>query len=175
MGASGPSDAISCEALLSRIDAEAPQAASGRILDRMATHPPTGGEEAAVGAPGVLNVDLFGHRLGTKPPRPRSPKPRKIQPHPAQPSGDNSRVEGSSAPVAAQLAAFREEITSFKALDAEVCIACDAGEIWLVPEYTGHKERKELSLRDAATIAVISAAFPGATVTAFESRKEKSK
>jgi len=77
--------------------------------------------------------------------------------------------------MAAQLSALREEITSFKALDAEVCIACDAGEIWLVPEYTGRRERKELSLRDAATIAAISAAFPGATVTSFEVGKENQK
>jgi len=77
--------------------------------------------------------------------------------------------------MATQLSALREEISSFKALDAEVCIACDAGEIWLVPEYTGHKERKELSLRDAATIAAISAAFPGATVTSFEVSEKNQK
>jgi hypothetical protein len=41
------------------------------------------------------------------------------------------------------------------------------GTLWLVPAYTGAKDRKELSYRDAATLTTICAAFPGAQVTTF--------
>lgn len=62
-----------------------------------------------------------------------------------------------------------EDIASFKALNVEVCLATeDCGQIWLVPEYTGRADRKEISARDAATLAAVCSAFPGARVTSFE-------
>ena len=60
-----------------------------------------------------------------------------------------------------------EEIASFKALGASVCIRSeDVGDVWLVPEYTD-KDRLELRVDHAATLAVICAAFPGAKVTEY--------
>ena len=60
-----------------------------------------------------------------------------------------------------------EEIASFKALGASVCIRSeDVGDVWLVPEYTD-KDRLELRIDHAATLTAICAAFPGAKVTAY--------
>ena len=51
----------------------------------------------------------------------------------------------------------------------EVCLATEGcGEVWLVPEYTGRDDRKEISVRDAATLAAVCSAFPGARVTSYE-------
>ncbi|MEM7446803.1 MAG: hypothetical protein AAF355_01020 [Myxococcota bacterium] len=62
-----------------------------------------------------------------------------------------------------------EDVASFKALGVEVCLATeDCGEVWLVPEYTGRDDRKEISVRDAATLAAVCSAFPGARVTSYE-------
>jgi len=57
-----------------------------------------------------------------------------------------------------------EEIASFRALGAEVCIRSEeVGEVWVVPEYTG-ADRAELSVEHSITLATICAAFPGAKV-----------
>jgi len=62
-----------------------------------------------------------------------------------------------------------EDVASFKALGVEVCLATeDCGEVWLVPEYTSRDDRKEISVRDAATLAAVCSAFPGARVTSYE-------
>ncbi len=67
-----------------------------------------------------------------------------------------------------------EEIASFKALGAEVCLASEElGEVWLVPEYTD-QDRKELSVEHSATLTAICAAFPGAKVISFEKLPPKS-
>ena len=64
-----------------------------------------------------------------------------------------------------------EDIASFKALRAEVCMRSeDVGEIWLVPEYTG-ADRLEISVEHAATLTAICSAFPGARVVSFEKRE----
>lgn len=61
-----------------------------------------------------------------------------------------------------------EDIDSFKALRAEVCLSSDAfGEVWLVPEYTG-QDRKEITPEHAATICRVIEAFPGSRVVSFE-------
>ena len=58
-----------------------------------------------------------------------------------------------------------EEIASFKALGVEVCIRSDAlGDVYLVPVYTGHQHRTELSIEHSITLTAICAAFPGAKV-----------
>jgi hypothetical protein len=63
-----------------------------------------------------------------------------------------------------------EEIASFKALGAAVCIRSAAmGDVWLVPEYTG-ADRAELSVEHSATLTAICAAFPGAKVVAMNRR-----
>jgi len=63
-----------------------------------------------------------------------------------------------------------EEIASFRALGAEVCIRSEeVGEVWVVPEYTG-ADRAELSVEHSITLATICAAFPGAKVVAMNRR-----
>ena len=65
-----------------------------------------------------------------------------------------------------------EDIASFKALNVEVCIRSkEIGDIWLVSEYTG-KDRKEISVRDATTLACINYIFPGAKITSFTKQFE---
>jgi hypothetical protein len=60
-----------------------------------------------------------------------------------------------------------DDITSFKALGAEVHFKSDTyGDVWLVPAYTD-QPRKELTVEHAATIVRVLAAFPGSRVLAF--------
>jgi len=60
-----------------------------------------------------------------------------------------------------------EEVASFKAIRAEVCIRSeDVGEVWVVPEYTG-ADRQELSVEHSVTLATICAVFPGAKVVSL--------
>ena len=61
-----------------------------------------------------------------------------------------------------------EDIDSFKALKAEVCMSTPhLGELWLVPEYTG-QDRRELTPEHAGTLYQVLAVFPGAQVVSFE-------
>lgn len=62
-----------------------------------------------------------------------------------------------------------QDIASFKALGAEVCLAMQAGEVWLVPAYTG-QDRTELSIEHAVLLVTICSTFPGATVTSLRKR-----
>jgi hypothetical protein len=106
--------------------------------------------------------DLFG-----APVRPRPAARSSSEPEPA--SSERSRPEPDPRDVPVVHNLSDEDIASFKALNVEVCLATeDCGEIWLVPEYTGRADRKEISARDAATLAAVCSAFPGARVTSFE-------
>jgi hypothetical protein len=61
-----------------------------------------------------------------------------------------------------------DQIASFKALGVSVCLESEhIGQIWIVPEYTDN-DRLEISVEHAATLSAFCAAFPGATVMAFE-------
>ena len=104
-----------------------------------------------------IDRDLFGQ------PVKRSPPPRAEyadEPEPRRPPEQD-------APVVRNLT--DEDVASFKELGVEVCLATeDCGEVWLVPEYTGRDDRKEISVRDAATLAAVCSAFPGARVTSYE-------
>lgn len=92
---------------------------------------------------------------------------REPEPPPPERSRSRSEAEPRDVPVVRNLS--DEDIASFKALKVEVCLATeDCGELWLVPEYTGRADRKEISARDAATLAAVCSAFPGARVTSFE-------
>jgi len=92
------------------------------------------------------------------------------------PEGTPSVPSPTSTPTSAADTAERpplrgltsEDIDSFKALRAEVCLSSDAfGEVWLVPEYTG-QDRKEITPEHAATICRVIEAFPGSRVVSFE-------
>ena len=106
--------------------------------------------------------DLFG-----APVRPRPAARSAREPEPTSPERSRPEPDPRDVPVVRNLS--DEDIASFKALNVEVCLATeDCGQIWLVPEYTGRRDRKEISARDAATLAAVCAAFPGARVTSFE-------
>jgi hypothetical protein len=61
-----------------------------------------------------------------------------------------------------------DDVASWKALGVEVCIASDeVGEVWLVPEYTGQSDRKELRIDHAVALTAVCGAFPGARITSF--------
>lgn len=104
-----------------------------------------------------VDRDLFGQPVErTRTPRPQhddAPEPR--------------RASDQEVPVVRNLT--DEDVASFKALGVEVCLATEGcGEVWLVPEYTGRDDRKEISVRDAATLAAVCSAFPGARVNSYE-------
>jgi hypothetical protein len=106
--------------------------------------------------------DLFG-----APVRPRPATRSSREPELASSERSRPELDPRDVPVVRNLS--DEDIASFKALNVEVCLATDdCGEIWLVPEYTGRADRKEVSARDAATLAAVCSAFPGARVTSFE-------
>lgn len=104
-----------------------------------------------------VDRDLFGQPVKrTAPPQPQ---------HDDEP--ETRRVPEREAPVVRNLT--DEDVASFEALGVEVCLATEGcGEVWLVPEYTGRDDRKEISVRDAATLAAVCSAFPGARVTSYE-------
>ena len=104
-----------------------------------------------------VDRDLFGQPVKRSPPAP----PRESD------EQETRRSLEPDTPVVRNLT--DEDIASFKALGAEVCLATEGcGEIWLVPEYTGRSDRKEISVRDAATLAAVCSAFPGARVSSYE-------
>ncbi|MDF1522242.1 MAG: hypothetical protein P1P87_05415 [Trueperaceae bacterium] len=106
--------------------------------------------------------DLFGAPVRSRPTA-RSAR----EPEPTSPERSRPELDPRDVPVVRNLS--DEDIASFKALNVEVCLATeDCGQIWLVPEYTGRTDRKEISARDAATLAAVCSAFPGARVTSFE-------
>jgi hypothetical protein len=109
----------------------------------------------------ALGRDLLGRPLPPSTPRSRPAPP------PARPAPPACEV-----PVVRNLT--DDDIASFQALGAEICLATEGcGEIWLVPAYTGRADRRELSVRDAATLAAICSAFPGASVARFAPASEE--
>jgi hypothetical protein len=66
-----------------------------------------------------------------------------------------------------------EQIRALEERGVELCVRADAvSELWLVPAYTG-SARSEMTFRDAATIAAVCAALPGAEVTTFKQSQKK--
>ncbi len=64
---------------------------------------------------------------------------------------------------------------AFEKLGVEVCLStASCGEMWLVPAYTDTPGRQEISIRDAATLAALCAAFPGAQIVGFTRSQRKS-
>lgn len=105
--------------------------------------------------PPPLERNLLGEPVRREPPAPAKPRPAP----PAQ--------SPPTAPTPIVRTLRDEDIASFKALGAEVCLASDElGEVWLVPAYTG-QDRQELSVEHAALLAAVGTVFPGAKVIAF--------
>ncbi len=116
-------------------------------------------------APPRVGHDLFGLPLPAPTPAPRPVT--QAAPAPARPPTPQRGL--TPAEASPPRALTDDDLASFKALGVEVCLQTEAcGEVWLVPEYTDDAARRELSVRDAATLAAICAAFPGARVTRFE-------
>ena len=55
----------------------------------------------------------------------------------------------------------QEELDAFRALGAEILIRCDAGEFWLVPDYTGRRDRVEMTPQDALRVGMVPVVFNG--------------
>lgn len=130
--------------------------------------PPESSSPAATRAPSarsaVTDRDLFGAPVQGEPTR-RAPDEREA----TIPSPPRTSLEADVREVPVVRNLSDEDIASFKALNVEVCLEAEGcGEIWIVPEYTGRTDRKEISARDAATLAAACSAFPGARVTSFE-------
>ena len=110
--------------------------------------------------------DLFGDgvRAQTRP-APEPPAPRKSLPI--------ASAKASEQPFTRPIT--EEQIKTLEERGLELCVRTEAaGELWLVPAYTG-SERNEMTFRDAATIAALCAVFPGAELTQFRSGSTTSK
>ena len=118
--------------------------------------------ETKVPTPKVA-TDLFGNPL-PDPPRPAPAKPAPSRAPALHVVRDTAPPE-EREPLRGYTT---EDIESFKKLGVEVCMSSESfGELWLVPEYTGH-DRKELTPEHAATISRVLEAFPGSRVVSFE-------
>jgi hypothetical protein len=101
----------------------------------------------------------------------RGGEQRQRAPGPSPFEGDAACVSPDPAGAAQALATpmsrvlTAEDIATFKALGAEVCITCEAGELWIVPEYRD-ATRREMSVEHVAKILLLTSAFPGAKVRA---------
>ena len=128
------------------------------------------GTAQASPAPESRPTDLFGNAV------PVRPAPAPAVRSPASPPGVErlpSAPESEERPAPRGLTT--EDIDSFKALGAEVCMRSAAfGEVWLVPEYTGDG-RKEITPEHAATICRVLDAFPGSQVVSFEKNPKPDK
>jgi hypothetical protein len=65
-----------------------------------------------------------------------------------------------------------DDVESFKALDAEVCIDTPKGEFWLVDEYSGRTDRTELSADDWRVISNAASVFEGTKIVSVTSRRQ---
>lgn len=105
--------------------------------------------------------DLFGNPL-PDPPAKKQVKPRPVVPAIKPP------LPAVHQPTVPRWGLTTQNIESFRALKAEVCLWSQAnGDLWLVPAYTG-QPRKEITSDHLATIAQVLDAFPGSRVVAFE-------
>ena len=119
-------------------------------------------------------------------PAEQPPKPTFALTHPTSPrvpdsppSPHEAPGRGSPRPTAACACGITAaDIASFRDLRMEVCLETDAGEIWLVPEYS-KRPRVELSPTHVAFMVHVLRAFPGARVRSvsrlFTNNQEKNR
>lgn len=107
-------------------------------------------------------LSLFDHAPPRVSPPPRSARARPASPAPPAPTPPPASLAGAEDVVAL---AERYPTTQLE--------TDGLGPVWLVAEPTG-SERLELTYRDAAALAAVCAAFPGARVVALERAKKKS-
>ncbi len=110
--------------------------------------------------------DLFAPAV-VAPPAPPAPPPRPAptEARPAAPAPQPYRP-AKEIPSA--------DLEALERLGIEVCLAAKPlnRDVWLVPARTGRSDRFELTFREAATLRLITDAFPGARVTALLTREE---
>jgi hypothetical protein len=67
-----------------------------------------------------------------------------------------------------------DEIASFREQGNEVCVQTEvSGPVWVVPEYSETKDRLEMRVDHAATLAAVCSAFPGARVVEVKRQNDK--
>jgi len=118
--------------------------------------------------------DLFGNPIKRPqtPPKPRvaAEVPRSPTPLSAPPSAPVE--EAPTAPLIVRTLTD-DDVTAFEKLGVEVCLeTASCGALWLVPAYTHAPDRNEISIRDAATLAALCSAFPGAQILGFTPAKK---
>ena len=136
-----------------------PEAEQGRCIEWLKVNAPTSTNTASSPDPAVAR-DLFGNPIQREKPQ-RAAASTKTPPA----STPSAPAPPSSVKPPLVRNVTDEEIASFKALGVEVCIRSDAlGDVYLVPTYTGHQDRTEISIEHSITLTAICAAFPGAKV-----------
>ena len=114
--------------------------------------------------PKPVDVDLFGNPVSDIDKHSIRSSEKKPSPVPSRPL---------SSTKTKPLTGFTKElIESFKRLQTEIHFTSDTGQFWLVPEYRV-PSRGEITPEHLALICQALMAFPGATVTAFETISPK--
>jgi len=150
-----------------------PAAKQGRCIEWLKVNAPnslTASTEQPIQAPQTaqnlqptVDRDLFGNPVkSNERPRTTASKRQRSQPEPRTPAPPSS----GKPPLVRNVT--DDEVASFKALGAEVCIRTEAlGDVHLVPAYTD-QDRIEISIEHSITLTAICAAFPGAKVVAIK-------
>ncbi len=118
--------------------------------------------------------DLFGNPIKrpTTPPKPRVAAELPRSPTPLSAAAASPVEEPPSAPLLVRTLTDAD-VAAFEKLGVEVCLETSScGALWLVPAYTPAPDRNEISIRDAATLAALCAAFPGAQILGFTPAKK---
>jgi hypothetical protein len=127
---------------------------------------PEGTSQDKDGTPttGRLQHSLFGPPVEIRPARTKS-KPRKAKA--TDPARRSHTFQPKPRPQEPPLVRniTDDEIASFREQGNEVCVQTEvSGPVWVVPEYSETKDRLEMRVDHAATLAAVCSAFPGARV-----------
>jgi hypothetical protein len=118
----------------------------------------------------AVERDLFGNVIKRPPPLREAQAGRGSAP-PRMPPSAPADERAPPPPVVRTLT--DADVAAFEKLGVEVCLeTASCGALWLVPAYTHAPERNEISIRDAATLAALCAAFPGAQILGFTPAKK---
>ncbi|HEU4409111.1 MAG TPA: hypothetical protein VFS43_27890 [Polyangiaceae bacterium] len=174
-GACDRPDEFMCVEWLKANGHRAPAGADGLAANGpAASGPAVSGVDDAAGAPPP--ADRFPPRwlslFDQAPPRLGS-SPRLARGRPASPAPPPAAPPPPTAPPPASLASAEDVATLAERYAATQLETDELGPVWIVAEPTG-ADRLELTYRDAAALAAVCAAFPGARVVALERAPKKS-
>ena len=119
---------------------------------------PAGRTTRTVGTGAPVVRDLFGY------PVKMAPATCGHGPTPTAPTAPRKEASGT-ANVHLVRDITDEEVASFRALGVEV---------WLVPEYTGRRDRRELRIDHGPLLAAVCAAFPGSRILKLDAAAKDS-